>query len=214
MKNESLKKENTSKFSKHEKILFLLYFFVICSITLGLLYLFGFVPEELKMSFGRYPENNTTKIIEKESGEMPLKILIPSIGVDAQVYNPNSTSTEILDSYLAKGAVHYPGSGLLGYGNIFIFGHNTRLTVVNNQAYKTFNDLNNLKAGDLIYMYSEKGEYLYKVSSVKKEDAEKALVQFDTNSHKLTLSTCNTFGAKSERYVVEANFSFKKTINN
>jgi LPXTG-site transpeptidase (sortase) family protein len=118
----------------------------------------------------------------------------------------------VLDSFLAKGAVHYPGSGNLGYGNIFIFGHNTRLAVVNNQGFKAFNGLRDLKAGDLIYVYSEKNIFTYKVSSVTLEGADKALVVFNTQIHKLTLSTCDTFGAKSDRYVVEAEYIGKKAL--
>jgi sortase (surface protein transpeptidase) len=37
-------------------------------------------------------------------------------------------------------------------------------------------------------------------------DQTRALVEFDNNKNMLTLSTCNTFGAKSERYVVEADY--------
>jgi LPXTG-site transpeptidase (sortase) family protein len=204
-----MKKEGFLNFIKGRKWSFLLNFSVILFITFGVLYFFGFVPEEFKISYGRYPENN---ISQKENAEIPLTIKIPSIDVDVEVYNPQSTSTEVLDSFLAKGAVHYPGSGNLGYGNIFIFGHNTRLAVVNNQGFKAFNGLRDLKAGDLIYVYSEKNIFTYKVSSVTLEGADKALVVFNTQIHKLTLSTCDTFGAKSDRYVVEAEYIGKKAL--
>ena len=203
MQIEQPKKENFIAFIKRKKGSFLLDFFIVCCVTFGILYAFGLVPEEFKMTIGRYPEK---EIADKKNAEVPLSIKIPIIGVDAQIYNPQSTSTEILDSFLAKGAVRYPGSGLLGYGNIFVFGHNTRLAVVNNQAYKTFNNLSQLKNDDLIYVASDKNEFIYKVTSVKMEGADKALVTFDSKVHKLTLSTCNNFGAKSDRYVVEAEY--------
>ena len=209
MQNESPKKENFINFIKHRKWPFFIDFFVVCFVTFGILYMFGLVPSELKMSFGRYPDK---EIVDKKNAEVPLSIKIPVIGVDAQIYNPESTSTEVLDSFLAKGAVRYPGSGLLGYGNIFIFGHNSRLAVVNNQAYKTFNGLKDLKTGDMIYVASDKNEFVFKVSSVKMEGADKALVTFDSGANRLTLSTCNTFGAKSDRYVVEAEFVGSRTI--
>lgn len=204
-----IKKESFLSFIKGRKWSFLLNFSIILFITFGVLYFLGFVPEEFKMSYGRYPENN---ISQKENAEIPLVIKIPSIKVDVEVYNPQSTSTEILDSFLAKGAVHYPGSGNLGYGNIFIFGHNTRLAVVNNQGFKAFNGLKDLREGDLIDVYSNKNVFSYKVSSVKLEGADKALVVFNTQVHKLTLSTCDTFGAKSDRYVVEAEYIGKKAL--
>jgi len=204
-----MKKESFLGLIKSKKWSFLLNFAVILFITFGVLYFLGFVPEELKMSYGRYPENN---VLTKENAETPLTIKIPSISVDVEVYNPQSTSTAVLDSFLAKGAVHYPGSGDLGFGNVFIFGHNTRLAVVNNQGFKAFNGLKDLKEGDLINVYSDKSIFSYKVSSVKLEGAEKALVVFDTDIHKLTLSTCDTFGAKSDRYVVEAEYVGKKAL--
>jgi LPXTG-site transpeptidase (sortase) family protein len=204
-----IKKEGFLGLIKSRKWSFLLNFSIVLFITFGFLYFMGFVPEEFKMSYGRYPENN---ISQKENAEIPLVIKIPSINVDVEVYNPQTTSTEVLDSFLAKGAVHYPGSGNLGYGNIFIFGHNTRLAVVNNQGFKAFNGLRDLKEGDLINVYSGKSIFSYKITSVKLEGADKALVVFNTQVHKLTLSTCDTFGAKSDRYVVEAEYIIKETI--
>ena len=209
MQKEPQKKENFINFIKHRKWPFFLNFFIVCFFTFGTLYMLGLVPTELEMSIGRYPDK---EIADKKNAEVPLSIKIPIIGVDAQVYNPASTSTEVLDGYLAKGAVRYPGSGLLGYGNIFIFGHNSRLAVVNNQAYKTFNGLKDLKTGDMIYVISDKNEFAFKVASLKMEGADKALVTFDTTVNRLTLSTCNTFGAKSDRYVVEADFIGSRPI--
>ncbi len=183
---------------------------VILIMTISVLYLFNLVPEAFKSIVGREPvaESKGNRI-----GELPLNIKIPVIGVDAQVYNPATTSVEVLDNYLLKGAVRYPGSGLLGGdGNIFIFGHNTGIPIVNNQAFKTFNGIKNLKAGDLIQVFSDKYEYDYKVTSLKMVGADKALVEFNTKSEMLTISTCNNFGAKSDRYVVESVFVSKKVI--
>jgi LPXTG-site transpeptidase (sortase) family protein len=205
------KKEKFLDFVKSRRLAFFFNFFIVCLITFSVLYLFGFVPEELQMSFGRAPEPAHTAE-EIKTGEFPLRVVISSIGVDTQVYNPESTSTEVLDSYLLKGAVRYPGSGLLGYGNIFIFGHSTGFKIVNNQAYKTFSGLRNVKKDDQIFVFSNDNEFLYKVSSVKLETADKALVEFDTTKQKLTISTCNTFGAKEDRYVVEADYVGKRKI--
>lgn len=186
---------------------FFVNFFIVLTITFSILYLFGLVPESLKTIVGRDSTN------ELRTGELPITIKIPVINVNSQVYSPATTSVGILNDYLLKGAVRYPGSGLLGgKGNIFIFGHSTGIKVVNNQAFKTFNGLRNLKEGDLIYVYSEKYEYIYKVTSIKMESSEEALVKFNTNSKKLTLSTCSHFGEKSNRDVVESEFVSKKSI--
>ncbi|MFA5935105.1 MAG: sortase [Candidatus Paceibacterota bacterium] len=197
------KEKNFGKFVLNNKFSFLLNFFIISTITFSILYMFGLVPEEFKMTFGRYVSKEYD--VGNKKGELPLSIKIPSVGIDSQIYNPESTDIQILDSFLLKGVVRYPGSGLLGgVGNVFLFAHSTGIKIVNNQAFKSFNGLKKLKEGDSISVFSDKNEYIYKVLSVKLEGADKALVTFDTTDSKLTLSTCNTFGAKSERYVVES----------
>lgn len=138
--------------------------------------------------------------------ENPTRLVISSIGVDANIVNPNSTSFEVLDAGLTKGAVRYPGSGYPGSGNMFIFGHSTSFAVVQNTAYKVFNKLKDAKTGETVTVYGSKAVYTYKITSVKKVDKEKALVTFDTKNDMLTLSTCDSFGSASDRYVVEAEF--------
>jgi LPXTG-site transpeptidase (sortase) family protein len=146
-------------------------------------------------------QSNTASV-----GEEPDRIVIKKIGVDSAVANPNTTNISTLDEYLKQGAVRYPGSGLLGFGNMFIFAHSSDLAVINNPAYKTFTHLRDLKVGDIIDVYSATRKYSYSVTSVKLVDGKTALVSLDNTKNKLTLSTCNTLGAPSERYVVVANY--------
>ncbi len=135
--------------------------------------------------------------------ENPIRIVIPSIEVDSLILNPTSAKHEILDAELTKGVVRYPGSGLPGSGNMFLFGHSTSFGVVQNKAFKVFNNLQNLRAGDKINIYGNEGVYVYSVTTVKKVDKDNALVQFDTQNDMITLSTCDSFGKPSDRYVVE-----------
>lgn len=184
--------------------------FIVLSITFSILYLFDLVPNEFKSIIGRDPVKESTG---NQVGELPINIKIPNIGVDAQIYNPSTTSVKVLDDFLLKGAVRYPGSGLLGgTGNIFIFGHSTGIRIVNNQAFKTFNGLKDLKVGDLIHIFSDETEYVYKVTKVSMVGAEETMVEFNTKSKKLTISTCNTFGEKTDRYVVESEFVAKQSL--
>jgi LPXTG-site transpeptidase (sortase) family protein len=60
--------------------------------------------------------------------------------------------------------------------------------------------------GDTILVYSDKHVYTYKVNGVKLANSDDVLVDFSVKKNMLTLSTCNTFGQKQERYVVEADF--------
>lgn len=183
---------------------------IVFLITFAVLYLFGLVPAEFNGTIGRYPDNESKG---NQVGELPLTLAAPSVGINTQVYNPATTSNDVLNNYLLKGAVRYPGSGLPGgSGNVFIFGHSTGYKVVHNQAFKTFVGLDKLKVGDPIYVDSSDNQYLYKVLDVKLETADQALVVFNTKNNMLTLSTCDVFGEKSDRYVAEAQYVSKTPI--
>jgi LPXTG-site transpeptidase (sortase) family protein len=203
----SLEKKPLWKSHKKE----LVYVFLgILFLSLILLFSFGAVPTELEFAPNIFSnKENSVKNNGNVVSEvvLPTHIKISKIGVDVSISNPESDNVDVLDEYLKKGAVHYPGSGNLLAGNMFLFAHSTGLKVVQNQAYKAFNDLKSLSAGDVITVSGEDGKtYLYKVSSVKLATDKDVLVTFDRRERMLTLSTCNTFGQKSERYVVEAYF--------
>lgn len=140
-------------------------------------------------------------------GDEPVRIVIDAIGVDALVTNPTSASITALDAALLDGVVHYPGSGdLEDVSNMFLFGHSTGFRVVQNEAFKIFNDLKHLEENDLIRVRSASREYVYRVTSVSLVNANEAFVELSNREKKLTLSTCNSFGSEEERYVVEADF--------
>ena len=137
----------------------------------------------------------------------PARIIIDAVGIDTPISNPASADTATLDGALASGAVRYPGSGNLeDVSNVFLFGHSSHLPVVNNPAYRAFNDIEKLEVGDLIRVQSETVEYHYRVETVEEVTAGEAWVRFDSSERRLTLSTCNNFGSKQDRFVVTASF--------
>jgi len=139
--------------------------------------------------------------------ELPTKIEIPAINLSASIANPTTTDVEILDQKLLSGAVRYPTSAKLGEtGNIVLFGHSSYLPVVGNQAYKTFNGIQKLVAGNVVTVYSSGTAYTYRVRSVAKESANDAGIELSVSGRVLTLATCDSFGAKSDRFVVTADF--------
>lgn len=140
--------------------------------------------------------------------ELPAKIDVPALGLSAGISNPESADIKTLDGYLLKGAVRYPTSARLGeVGNVVLFGHSSYLPVVDNQAYKTFNGIQKLVLGDVITVYSATTAYEYRVHSVSKESAdENSAIPLAISGKTLTLVTCNSFGAKADRFVVVADF--------
>ncbi|KND49760.1 MAG: hypothetical protein AB203_01580 [Parcubacteria bacterium C7867-008] len=138
--------------------------------------------------------------------ESPTKIEIPSIKLSVTVSNPDSSEVSVLDNALLKGAVRYPSSSNLGEaGNVIIFGHSSYLPIVNNPAFKAFDGIQDLKPGDRIKVIGSDHVYEYAVETVVKADAESDSIPLVVTGSKLTLATCNSFGTKSDRFVVTAN---------
>jgi LPXTG-site transpeptidase (sortase) family protein len=148
--------------------------------------------------------------------ELPMRIAIPALKLAATIANPDTTNVTALDSLLLKGAVRYPTSAKLGEtGNVVLFGHSSYLPSVGNQAYKTFNGIQKLVAGDIIIVSSSGASYTYRVRSVAKESAnDNSAIPLLIAKKVLTLVTCDSFGAKSDRFVVVADFVESHSISN
>lgn len=140
--------------------------------------------------------------------ELPVKIEIPKIGLSTTIVNPTTTTIEVLDQNLLKGAVRYPTSAKLGEsGNVILFGHSSYLPVVGNPAYKTFNGIQKLVSGDIVTVYSSGTAYTYRVRTFMKESADgDSGIPLSVPGKVLTLSTCDSFGKKTDRFVVTADF--------
>ena len=87
-----------------------------------------------------------------------------------------------------------------------LFGHSSYLPVVHNPAFKTFNAIQKLKAGDTITVSSSSNVYTYRVRGVTKESTTNAFIPLLVTGRVLTLSTCDSFGAKTDRFVLTADF--------
>lgn len=153
------------------------------------------------------PNTNTAPSPTQNSNfTTPDKISISKIGVSSNIQKPTNPTVANLDLALTRGAVYYPGSGYIEQGNILLFGHSTNWQVVQNQAYKTFNNLDKLVNGDEIILEANNKKYIYKVNKVYLADENNAEIFFDKTKRTLTVSTCNTFGKKQERWIAVAEF--------
>lgn len=217
----------------HFKFQLMAYVIAISFVTFFGLYVIDGVPNELRMSNQTVKQTVTTPTAKtpidpsivpgsqgflkpiqagtinstQGKGELPVRVLIEKIGVDTVVVNPSSTNVDALNNELLKGAVRYPGSGTLGNGNMFIFGHSTSIKIVNNKAFKAFNNAKDLNIGDIIRVRSNSHEYTYKVTSVSLVESDKQFIDLKSDKNMLTIATCNVLGEKEERFVIEALFS-------
>ena len=141
------------------------------------------------------------------TGILPTRVVVKKAGINVTVSNPTTTDVDILDTALAKGAIRYPTSGTLGVnGTVLLFGHSSYLPIVHNQAYKSFDGIQDLKNGDIISVFSGDTEYQFSVTGVRVADATTDTVALPTDAEHLTLVTCDSFATKSNRYVVTADF--------
>ncbi len=176
-------------------------FTLVYFVSLSALASFGLAPWSTSFSDVR-PGQQIQGVVQ---GELPVGIEIPSIGLKANVLNPNTTDIAALDAELTKGAVRYPGSAVPGEeGNVLIFGHSSYLPVVHNQAYKAFNGIQNLEEGAPIFVVGETKVFIYAVEEVQKANTSTGEIPLAIEGAKLTLATCDTFGAKSDRFIVTA----------
>jgi LPXTG-site transpeptidase (sortase) family protein len=137
--------------------------------------------------------------------ELPATLEVPAIKLSVAVANPETTDVETLDETLLHGAARYPTSAKLGEeGTTIIFGHSSYLPVVNNPSFKAFNGIQNLHEGDRILVKGETTTYAYAVKTVEKASAEQDGIPLSTSGHTLVLATCDSFGKKTDRFVVTA----------
>jgi LPXTG-site transpeptidase (sortase) family protein len=142
--------------------------------------------------------------------EDAVRVVAKDIGLDVNVVNPSSTNVDDLDQALTLGSVHYPTSAPLGVnGTVLIFGHSSYLPVVIHQYYKTFDGIQNLKTGEIVSVYSATTEYRYSVTGVRVADSTDSSdnqIPLPSDAKYLTLVTCDSFAAKSNRFIVTATF--------
>lgn len=181
------------------------------ALTFFVLFSFLFV---FMASVDALPEPLAIEVVVEQSetvqtgvAEAPVRVVAPSIGMNVTIENPESTDVKVLDDSLLRGAVRYPTSGFLGVnGTVLLFGHSSYLPVVYNRAYKAFNKIQDLKTGEVISVYSATTEYRYKVTGVRLADATEDVIELPADGKYLSLVTCDSFGTKSDRFVVTAEY--------
>lgn len=213
---------------KLRKVPFFIAFFMTVLLSYGVLFAIDFIPEPISKDSKQVPILETQKKIEQKevlvnnvkkadetrvntivslpTSAKPLKIIFDSLdNKEVKVLNPESRDIAVLDTALLSGAVHHPDSADFGnVGNIFILGHSSYLPVVHNKNFQAFNGIQKMTWGDTIRLQSEDMEYLYRVEKVYKAKASEVSVPSTPGKAKLTLATCNSFGAKDDRFVVES----------
>ncbi len=206
------------------KISFFTAFFIVVFVTYTFLYAIDFIPEPVGHDDAERQTNVTVQIekdtiaeittpIEKEekntpvtaTDPLPTKIFIDKLNREVAILNPTEATIPAMDAALLKGIVRHPDSAdFQKTGNMLLLGHSSYLPNVLNKNFQAFNGIQKLTWGDTIRVQSGDTEYIYRVDKVHKESATDVVVPYDWGTAKLTLVTCNVYGAKEDRFIVEA----------
>lgn len=195
------------------KLAFFGVFMVVVTLTYAFLVIIDFIPEAPS------EDTDATALVSEDVEEVadfepaqrfgedatPDKIIFDTLDKEVAILNPNTTAVAALDTALLSGVVRHPDSAtLLSNGTMFFFGHSSYLPVVRNKNYQAFNGIQDMRWGDTIRVQSADFEYVYRVDRVYEAKASTATVELVEGTPRLVLSTCNTFGAKEDRHIVEA----------
>jgi len=191
-------------------------FFLLCFSFLALV---GATPNPLSSTDTSNNAPQSSGVAANVSApEAPIRVVAKDIGLDIQIVNPTSTDINDLDNALTQGAVHYPTSAPLGInGTVLLFGHSSYLPVVYHSYYKTFDGIQDLKTGAIVSVYSGTTEYRYAVSGVRVADStddNDNQIPLSNDNKYLTLVTCDSFAAKSNRFIVTATFVGAYALDN
>jgi LPXTG-site transpeptidase (sortase) family protein len=138
------------------------------------------------------PLSKVVRIIKPPIGSMIGKILIPRLGITAIV-------DEGIDGKTLRLSVgHIPSTALPGQrGNVGIAGHRDTF----------FRPLRNIQRNDIITFTTLRGDYRYRVVSIKVVGPNDVAVLDSDGTEILTLVTCYPFyfvGSAPERFIVRA----------
>jgi sortase A len=133
------------------------------------------------------------------------RLVIPKINVDVPIVFVESTNNKDILESLKNGVAHYAGTALPGrIGNMFVTGHSSYYWWRGGNYNHIFSLLEQLKPNDLIYIYYQGGEYVYRANGSKVVPPQETSVLKQTPFPTLSLMTCVPVGTNLRRLVVTA----------
>lgn len=202
------------------KVSFLVTFFIVFLFSYALFAYLDLLPEPPKTQESQVEETAsqsalTLGVIEEPAPAepeyvepvFPDTLVIDALDRTVSILNPNSRAVADLDAALLYGVVRHPDSATLDQtGTVLVLGHSSYLPTVLNPNFQALNGIQHLEFGDTIRLEAGAVEYVYRVDRVYRAKASEVTVPIATTERRLVLATCNSFGAKDDRYVVEAQF--------
>lgn len=124
--------------------------------------------------------------------EHAIQIQVPAIGVDAPIVQGDGWEQ------LKKGVGQHIGSANPGTdGNVVLSAHNDVFGEI-------FRDLDQLKAGDVVILYTNQRSYTYVVTGIDVVEPTRVEVMAPTDNPTVTLISCYPYRVDTQRIVVQA----------
>lgn len=148
-------------------------------------------------------EPEKPKIVLPEMTENEIKI--PSLNIIAPIsWRVNNVPSEVSKA-LENGVIQISGTSLPGeQGNVYITGHSSNYVWAKGNYGNIFATINNLSAGEQVYIKFNNTTYVYKVTDQKTVFPTDLSIMNTTEDSRLTLVTCWPVGTSLKRLVVLA----------
>jgi len=203
-------------FNMKEGLIFLFLFVIIFAFCL---FIFNgrFIYAQLKYRFlGPPPISSETEIIKEqnsfvkidtkeESDQIPRRILIPALGIEAPIVWPEDNNESSLQMALEKGVAFWPESSLLGErGTIIILGHSSAYPWYRGNYGSIFSLINKLNLGDEISLFSQDKRYIYRVVEKEIQLPANLSIANQDNQSILYILSCWPINTNWKRIAVKA----------
>jgi len=133
-------------------------------------------------------------------------INIPVLNIKAPISWRVANTASDVSSGLEKGIIQVDGTSLPGEkGNVYVTGHSSNYVWAKGSYNSIFAIVDQLVAGDIIYIKYNDTVYTYEVLNQKIVAANDLTILGQTDDSRLTLVTCWPVGTSYKRLVVTAN---------
>lgn len=161
---------------------------------------------EQKFSEQRQEQKQEEQICKNnESYQIPQRIIIPSLGLDAPIVWPEDTSEPALQKALERGVVFWPNSSLPeDKGTMIILGHSSAYPWYKGDYGSIFSLLNKLNIGDEINIYSPNKKYTYQIASKEINLPKNLTIENQERESVLYLLSCWPIRTDWKRIAIKA----------
>jgi len=189
----------------------IIFLFLFLAVFGSLLFIFNgrFIYNQIKYSVLGAPssffENQAIGSGESDDGNLPQRLIIPSLGIDVPIVLAESSDESALQGVLERGVVLWPDSASLGEkGTMIILGHSSAYPWYKGAYGSVFSLLNKLGENDEIFVLSAKKKYVYKVIGKEINLPENLNIEKQEEESMLYLLSCWPIKTNWKRIVIKA----------